>query len=145
MSGKYFNTEKAKSPRQRNYRAFSQSEDDFLIDNYLKISAHDVERVLGRSRGTVRQRYKVLRLIVPPEIKKRFRVGFKKGNVPWVKGKKMTEFMSPKQIDRFKSYYFKIGHKPFIRTKQEAEVKTKIQRPPAIYSNKSPLGIASGE
>jgi hypothetical protein len=102
-------------------RPFTHIEDQFLIDNYLSMPAKTMAKQLGRSEGTARQRMKLLAIVVPPEIIEKYKIEsrFKKGAVPFNKGKKMPADV----YEKVKNTFFKKGQSPH-NTKQKDGVIT---------------------
>jgi hypothetical protein len=95
-------------------KRFTQEEDQFIKDHYLALPAFTIEKLLGRAKGTVRQRIPLLGLIIPPSIKIQFVNGsyFKKGLAPFNKGKSISEYVKADKIEKIKSTQFKKGHAP---------------------------------
>jgi len=93
---------------------FSESQTQFIIDNYLTMPVKTMASKIGRSGCGVRGRMNQLGLIVPKEIieqrKKESR--FKGGQTPKNKGKKQVEYMSKEAIERTKKTRFKKGSIP---------------------------------
>lgn len=102
-------------------KRFSETEDQFLRDNYQEKSLNELAASLGRHSSTISGRMKRLNLIVPKEIKqmrwekskekimaggKKYR--FQKGHVPANKGKKMSADVR----ERIKHTWFEKGHTP---------------------------------
>jgi hypothetical protein len=115
-------------------RKFSLKEDQFLKDNYHRIPAKRMAKMLGRSEGTARQRMKLLGIIVPPEIVEKFRLEsrFKKGAAPVNKGKKQTDFMSKEAIERTKNTRFKKGQLPH-NSKSDNAISIRADKSGAVY------------
>lgn len=95
-------------------RFFSKEDDEFLLNNYCTIPAKAMSKMLGRSESSARQRMSLLNIVVPAEIIQKFKNDsrFKKGQIPTNKGKKQTEFMSVKGIEKSKATRFKKGVLP---------------------------------
>jgi hypothetical protein len=95
-------------------RFFTKKEDDFLRQNYTKIPAKRMAKMLGRAEGAARQRMKLLGIIVPPEIVEKFKQDsrYKPGRVAENKGKKWSEFMSKKGMKNSRKTQFKKGAVP---------------------------------
>ena len=106
-------------------KRFTPEEDQFIEDHYLSLPSHLIERLLDRPRGTVRQRMKLLGLIVPDKIKKKFVADsvFKRGVAPFNKGISSKEWMTPAGIHNSKKTQFKKGHKPHNTLFDDAVVK----------------------
>lgn len=108
-------------------RRFTEEEDQFIKDHYLSLPAFFMEKLLGRPKGTVRQRIPLLGLTIPDAIKSAFiKDGFfKKGTVPANKGKKLIDYVSPEKIGNIKRTQFKKGQKPKNTLHDHAVVKRK--------------------
>jgi hypothetical protein len=108
-------------------KRFTSEEDQFIEDHYLSLPAFVIEKLLGRAKGTVRQRMPLLGLLLPETIKAGFINGsfFKKGTVPANKGKKISEYVSPEKINIIKRTQFKKGQLPKNTLFDNAVVKRK--------------------
>ncbi len=95
-------------------RRYTKQEDDFLSDNYLSMTDAEMAKKLDRSVSSIKNRKHFLNLKLPPEILKerRLKTAFKKGHVPFNKGKKLEDFMTPKNVAKFRKNTFKKGRKP---------------------------------
>ena len=95
-------------------KRFTAEEDQFIKDHYLALPAFAIEKLLSRSKGTVRQRIPLLGLRIPASIKEQFVNGsyFHKGSKPFNKGKRMAEYVSPEKIANIKTTQFRKGHAP---------------------------------
>lgn len=95
-------------------RKITPEEDDFLKENYLKIPAKKLSKMMGRSESSARQRLALLGLVVPEEITAKFKAEsyFKKGDSPANKGKKQVDYMSADAIERTRLSRFKKGNIP---------------------------------
>lgn len=84
--------------------------DDFLRDNYDKLPAKTIGSIIGKTGGFVTNRYKILGLVVPAEIKQKFINDslIKKGSIPPNKGKKLSAELRAKLEPSF----FKKGNVP---------------------------------
>lgn len=94
--------------------SFTKQEDDFIKENYLKLTIHEIERQLNRSRTGIEGRLRFYGLEIPKEIrKKRQEEGmYRRGHSPANKGKKQTEYMSAEAIEKTKATRFRKGHTP---------------------------------
>jgi len=93
---------------------FTAEDDQFIRDNYLTMPVKTIGHHLDRSGCGVSGRLKKLKLIIPEEIiqqRKKDSV-FKPGLIPFNKGKKITEFMTPEAIENSKMHRFKPGNIP---------------------------------
>ena len=108
-------------------KLFTTEEDQFIKDHYLSLPTFAIEKLLGRSKGTVRQRMPLLGLTLPEDIRSEFIKSsfFKKGLVPFNKGKKMAEYVSPEKISKLKKTQFKKGQQPKNALYDNAVVKRK--------------------
>lgn len=93
---------------------FQPHEDQFLLDNYLTIPAKRMAKMLGRCEGAARQRMKILKIVVPAEVIKKFKEDsyIKKGNKPFNKGLQQKDFMTPEAIEATRATRFKSGNVP---------------------------------
>lgn len=108
-------------------KRFTKEEDQFIEDHYLSLPTFAIEKLLGRPKGTVRQRLPLLGLSVPPQIKAEFVYGsyYKKGLTPANKGMKMAEYVSQEKIEKIKKTQFKKGQAPKNTLFDNAIVKRK--------------------
>jgi len=95
-------------------KRFNEEEDQFIEDHYLSLSGCEIGRILGRPKGSVRQRMKLLGFIVPPEIKQQFTESsfFRKGKEPFNKGVAQRLWMSKESIQKIRSTQYKKGNLP---------------------------------
>ena len=93
---------------------FTEKEDQFIKDNYLKFPVKTIADKIGRSNTGVNMALKRMMLKIPREIteKNKKLYQFKKGDVPANKGKKQIDYMSSEVIERTKATRFKKGHLP---------------------------------
>jgi hypothetical protein len=104
-------------------RAFTKEEDDFLRANYLTIPARRMAAMLGRREGTARQRMKLIGIVVPKEIIEQFRQRsyYKKGQTPFNKGKKGSEYLSEEALAAMSNTQFRKGNLPH-NTKEDGVI-----------------------
>lgn len=95
-------------------RKFTQAEDAYIRENYLKIPLKRISKNLGRHESSARGRLVRLGLEVPKEIAQKFKqqTCFKKGSIPKNKGKKLIEYVSAESIERMRATQFKKGKNP---------------------------------
>ncbi|MRX40597.1 hypothetical protein GJU43_15015 [Flavobacterium sp. LC2016-23] len=93
---------------------FTEEEDQFIKDNYLTMPIKTIGHHIKRSYCGVSGRLKSLNLIIPEEIiqQRKNDSVFKPGQIPFNKGKKISEFMSPEAIENSKIHRFKKGNIP---------------------------------
>lgn len=93
---------------------FTPKEDEFIVNNYLKLPIKTIATKLKRSGCGVTGRMKALNLVVPPALteKRKQASYYKPGRVPENKGKKQSEYMGAEAIERSKATRFKKGSKP---------------------------------
>lgn len=93
---------------------FTKKEDNYIIDNYLKIPIKRIAKNIGRSGYGVSHRMKKLNLVVPKDLaaKRKKESMYRKGQTPHNKGKKQVEFMSAEAIEKTKKTRFKKGRQP---------------------------------
>lgn len=108
---------------------FTKKEDAFLLNNYLKIPAKRMSKILGRSESSARQRMMLLGIVVPPEIIQKFKdeSRFKPGCTPPNKGRKQSEYMSAKAINISKKTRFKKGRLPH-NTKKDGAISIRTDK-----------------
>lgn len=93
--------------------------DDFLRNNYLTMPIKTMARAIGLKHDiAVRTRLRQLGLIVPKELAEERRKAalYPKGHVPFNKGKKVEEYLSPDQIAHQLKTSFQKGHVPANKT-----------------------------
>lgn len=97
-----------------NKREFTAAEDRYLVENYLTVPIRHLAKKMGIGRIVIKRRMRELNLVVPDHVKaERVKSShFDKGHVPYTKGKKQVEFMSPEAIERTSRTRFKKGDKP---------------------------------
>lgn len=77
----------------------------YIVDNYLEIPVTHLARDLGRSPTFVKRVLRDYNLVIPKEIRNaRRQIGstFVKGSIPFNKGRKIEEWMSPEGLKNFK-------------------------------------------
>jgi hypothetical protein len=120
-------------------RPFTQQEDDFLKANYLTVPCKRMATMLGRSEGTARQRLKLLGIEVPKEIAAQFKMqnSFQKGQTPFNKGKKGSEYLSAEALATMKATQFPKGNLPHnTKTDFEVTVRQDTQKNGKVISYK---------
>jgi hypothetical protein len=100
-------------------KRFTPEEDQFIEDHYLSLPANEIDRLLCRPHGVVRERMKLIGLTVPPELLNKFKEAgmYRKGKAPFNKGKKLKEWMSKKGIKAIKKNQFKKNQLPWNTNK----------------------------
>lgn len=90
-----------------------------IKENYLEVPIKTLECQMGIPEGVIRRRLKKWGLVIPPEIieERKRNSYFKKGCVPFTKGLKQSDYMTPDQIKKTVATRFKKGQKP-ATTKQ---------------------------
>lgn len=116
--------------------SYSAEEDQFIIENYLEIPIKTMGRILNRSECGIKGRMRHFGLVIPPELilKRKEDSLYKKGFVPFNKGMKMEEFMTPETVQKFKSNQFKKGQLPPNTLPEGAEVKRIDKRTGNTYT-----------
>lgn len=102
-------------------------QDAFIQENYLKIPVKRLAKIIGKSGTGVNVRLKQLGLKIPKELAEERRVKglYKPGHKSFNKGKKQTEYMSAKAIEKTKATRFKKGNLPHNTKFDGAERTTK--------------------
>ncbi len=104
--------------------SFSEMEDLFIKENYLTMPVKTIGKVLRRSFTGVMGRIKQMGLTIPNDIKeKRKSAGqYRKGQSPFNKGKKQSEYLSPEQIAKCRKTSFQPGLIPHNSLPDNSEV-----------------------
>jgi len=91
-----------------------QHDIDFIRANHMTMPSKTIAKALGRSDTYVRAIKKQYGIITPRHIIDQFiqNTRFKKGQVPYTKGRRITEWMTPDGIKNYIQYQFKPGHIP---------------------------------
>ena len=90
---------------------WKDTEIDFLKTNIKKHSIKAIAKLMKKSSVSVSK--KLHELGYSEFLKQREKESFfKKGSIPFSKGKKQTDYASPEAIERMKKGQFKNGHKP---------------------------------
>lgn len=81
----------------------------YVLDNCMKIPSKRMAANIGRSDTFVRGVLKRNNIVIPVDIINQFRkqTQFKKGLIPFNKGKKIQDYMSPESIERSAKTRFK--------------------------------------
>ena len=87
------------------------ADDEFIRDNYLTIPPQQIANIIGGSETRVKCRMKQLGLIIPREIIEQRILDSrkKKGDIPFNKGKKQSDYMNADAIARTSVTRFKKG------------------------------------
>lgn len=93
---------------------FTAEEDNYIIENYLNLPVKTIGKNIGRSGSGVSGRLKSLGLIIPRILidQRKKESQFSKGSIPFTKGKRQSEYMSPEAIERTKKTRYKKGNIP---------------------------------
>jgi hypothetical protein len=91
---------------------YPQHDIDYVTNNHLLIPCKRIAKHLGRSQSYVRSLKRFNNIVTPPHIVEIFRKSthIKPGNIPFNKGRKMTEYLTPETIQRISKIFFKPGH-----------------------------------
>lgn len=105
---------------------YSQKQVEFLKQHYSSISPYKSAIVLGVSKQALFNKAFNLKLKAPVDGKfkpgvKHEKTQFKVGHVPFNKGRKITEWMNPNTIDKFKAHTFCKGNQP-VNTKSDGVI-----------------------
>lgn len=89
---------------------FTEKEDQFILDNYMKLPLKRISAMLGRCESSARQRLHRLGHTVPKELAMKFALEsrIKPGTIPPNKGKAMSEELR----EKIKHTFFTKGHVP---------------------------------
>lgn len=115
-------------------KRFTPEEDQFIKDHYLSLPGCQIGKLLGRPKGCVRQRMKLLKAVVPDEIKQQFIVGsfYRKGQEPFNKGVEQSEWMSKDAVRKIRKTQFKKGNLPH-NTLQDFAIAKRKDKSGIIY------------
>ena len=93
---------------------FTKAQEQQIKDEFLLKPINALKRELGCSYGRIMRFLKINNLEIPKELiqKRKLEASYKKGSIPFNKGKKQTEFMSPEGILQAKKTMFQKGRKP---------------------------------
>jgi len=86
----------------------------YIIENYLKMPIREMARNTGLSRTLIKSRMKEMNLVLSEKIleKRANSTRFQKGQVPYNKGLKQSQYMSSESIERTKATRFQLHSKP---------------------------------
>lgn len=94
--------------------SFTPEEDQMIRNSYLEMPIKRLAKKMGRSATGIMCRIKAMGLEIPKELvdarKKKGR--YEKGNVPFNKGKKVRDLVSPEAMERMSTTWFQKGHVP---------------------------------
>lgn len=95
-------------------RLFTKKEQDFIKKNYLTMPTKTLAAKIKASGSMLRRYLERNNLIIPTELaqKRQRESGFKKGNIPFNKGLKQTDYMSADAIERSSKTRIKPGNRP---------------------------------
>lgn len=98
----------------RAHAATIHPEDDVIKAEYLITNVNQLSIKVGRSEQFVNDRLRHLGLVIPPNIieQRKQSTRMKKGHIPFNKGKKQEDYMTPEGIERAKKNWFKAGEIP---------------------------------
>jgi hypothetical protein len=115
-------------------KKYTESEQKFIRENYLKMPTKTMCRKLGCSEVRINRYMRLNGLIIPEELKlKRIKDSqFKKGRISANKGKKLHEYMSSESIERIKATQFKKGNLP-QNTRRDGDISRRRDRTGKIY------------
>lgn len=111
---------------------WQQHEFDYLIANYPNVKISELSNHLGRSKQAINTKAHILKLKRSPEfIKEQLKGGikcrFKKGNVPYNKGKKHAEYLNEDSIKNIISSQFRKGNEPH-NTRSNGEISLRCDK-----------------
>lgn len=122
-------------------KSLTDQQVEIIIREYLNKPVKRIADEIGSNHGTIMRKLKSLGLEIPKEIiEKRKQAGlFKKGSIPFNKGKKMTEYLSEEAIKISSKTRFKKGQKP-KQTKKSFEESLRNEMGLQYYYIKPPGG-----
>jgi len=116
------------------YKPFTESEEQYIRDNYLDISYKQLAKAVKCTHGRIKRFLNRNGLIVPDHIveERRKSCQFKKGHDPHNKGRKVDTWMSPDGIEKIKGTQFKKGNIPH-NTLYNGAIAIRIDRDGSSY------------
>ncbi len=95
-------------------KPFTKEQDSFIRSHYLAKPIKTMAKELDIHPGRITRFLKREGLEIPLEIRKKRRslTQFPKGNVPFNKGLKQTDWMKPEDLEKVKKHWYKKGHVP---------------------------------
>lgn len=105
------------------FKPFTKQDEQFIKDNFLLLPVKQIAKKLDASWGRVMRFLKNNNLEIPKELieQRRLEGRKQKGDIPFNKGLKQSEYMSKEGIERTKGTRFKKGRKPH-NTKQKGQI-----------------------
>tara|TARA_R110002050_G_scaffold203556_1_gene338831 strand:- start:1595 stop:2230 length:636 start_codon:yes stop_codon:yes gene_type:complete len=96
------------------FKRLTPEQENYIKSHYLKKPVKQLATELGTTYGVIMRRLKKWGLEMPAEViaKNRAAGRFKKGSVPFTKGKKQADYLSPEAIERTKKTRFRKGSVP---------------------------------
>ena len=93
---------------------FTPEEDEIIKALYLELPVKTLGKLINRSHCGITRRFEALGLVIPLEVieERKQNSRYSKGNVPFNKGKKIADYLSPEQYERVKTTFFQSGHIP---------------------------------
>lgn len=119
------------------FTPLTEEQEQFIKDNYLKYPMKRLADMLGTTYGTINRRLKKFGLVIPKElIEQRKRDSQKKkGDIPFNKGKKQSEYITKEGLEKTKKTRFKKGNEPHNtnyngheRTTDEGYIEIRIKK-----------------
>lgn len=111
------------------------AEDEFIRDNYLDMAPQKIANVIGGSETRVKKRIQQLGLVIPREIIEQRIIDSrrKKGDVPFNKGLKQTDYMNAEAIERTTITRFKKGIIPKNSYNEVGKITKRYDKGGKIY------------
>lgn len=96
------------------YSPLTKEQKQIILEQYLEKPTKRLANELGMSSQRVLRILEKEGLEIPKALREKWKLStrIKKGTTPPNKGKKITEFMTPENVAKFKSNSFKKGNKP---------------------------------
>lgn len=109
------------------FTPYTKAQEDFIKENYLKLPVKQLANKTNSTFGRVSRFLKRNNLEIPAALVKQRQLASQKqkGHIPFNKGLKQSEYMTPEAIDRTKKTRFKKGVPPKNILTIGTEVKTK--------------------
>lgn len=116
---------KFRSEAMKGRTRFTESEDEFIRENYLKMPVKAIGERIGRSFTGIMSRLDAMGLDIPRELRdQRKRANqIKPGNISFNKGKKQADYMTDEAIERTAKTRFRKGQLPHNAAPRDGEVR----------------------
>ena len=118
------------------WKPLTPDQENFLRDQFLKQSVKTLANKIGVSGGRVKRFLNKNNLVIPKELiaQRKKESQLKKGNTPFNKGMKQSDYMTSEVIERTKKTRFKKGNKPH-NTRKDGAISFRKDKSGYTYAN----------